>query len=269
MRLTLLKIVQQTLGSLGSDEVNSISDTIESLQIVDLVEQCYYDLCVELNLPEHELIFQLDPSGDNDKPCLMTIPSRVTKLYNVRYDKKDATDTLPKHEIIQYIPFADFLVRQTGIADESATNVDSMTITQNGESFSIVYRNDKDPDFYTTIDDFTLLFDSYDNTKDTTLQKSKSMCQGSTYPVFTRADSFYPDLDPTQFSLLVNKVKVRAFNELKQIENAEAVAESRRQKIVSQVRRNRTEDVPALYQHARFGRKDNNIWPATGGFGKK
>ncbi len=51
---------------------------------------------------------------------------------------------------------------------------------------------------------------------DTTLQTSKTLCYGQIIPTFTLEDSFIPDLDDTQFPLLLNEAKAIAFVELKQ-----------------------------------------------------
>ena len=112
----------------------------------------------------------------------------------------------------------------------------------------------KHPEYFSTPDDYNLIFDSYYSTDDTTLQKSKTMCSGLLYPTFTLSDSFTPDLNPQQFSLLINRAKERAFIELKQMENRDASKEARRQKIVTQWDKNRIEREVAILRAPRYGR---------------
>src|SRR5690606_22458031 len=126
----------------------------------------------------------------------------------------------------------------TGFRNDDVS-VGEMNVTMNGELFPFMYRSDRHPQYYTTADDNTIIFDAYLSSLDTTLQKSKTMCLGNVYPAFLLQDSFTPDLDPSQFSYYINRAKVRAFNELKQQINQEAVAETRRQQIIVQKRKHK------------------------------
>ena len=255
MRYSLLEIVQLILSSMDSDEVNSISDTVESNQVALLVKSVYYDIATDIGLPEHETLFELNASGDVSKPCLMTVPTNVVTMRNLKYDNKLDTDTYSTFVDVQYKPFDEFLTWINGFKHEDVNNTGEMNVTFNGEEFPFLYRNDMFPQYYTTADDNQIIFDAYNVAIDTTLQKSKTLCLGNVYPTFTLNDSFTPDLDPSQFSLLVNRAKVRAFNELKQVMNEEAVSEARRQKVIVQKRKRKTPDLPEHRKVPNYGRK--------------
>lgn len=254
MRYTLLEIVQLILSSMDSDEVNDINDTVESTQVATLLKSVFYDCAVDLGLPEHEALFELNASGDNAKPTLMTVPSNVTKINWIKYNNKLTTETYSNYLPLTYIHFDQFLDEQQSLR-EMTSDVGSMTFSSNGESFEVLYASDKMPEKYTTFNDRTILFDSYLATEDTTLQKSKTMCSGVLYPTFTLSNTFTPDLDPTQFSYFINRAKVRAFAELKQSANQEAASETRRQKIVVQKRKRTTPNRPELERRPHYGRK--------------
>ena len=253
MRRTLLEMTQDILSALDSDEVNSIQDTVEAGQVASLIKSTYYDIITDTLMPEHSSAFQLNPSNTSTKPVLMTVPDNVVKVDNIRYDTRSATETRPKYELVEYRRFADFIIAQNALQNDT-TNVGAMSVTMNNETFTFLYTTNKAPQFYTTADDQTYIFDSYDNTVDSTLQKTKTLCQGQVFPAFLVQDSFIPDLDPTQFPLLFNKAKVRAFNELKQTENREAITETRRQKIVVQKRKRKTESEAEIMTGPRYGR---------------
>lgn len=254
MRYTLLEAVQLIESALDSDEVNSYDDTVESLQVAYILRSVYYDMATELGLPEHETLFQLVASGDNAQPTLMTLPSNAVKLREMKYDNRKTGESYANYLPVQFVPFEEFIERQNGLRGD-ISDVGQMTYVVNGQSYRIMYRSNKMPDYWSTMDDGTLIFDSYDSTEDTTLQASKTMCLGPTYPTFTLANNHTPDLDPTQFSLWVNKAKIRAFKELKQQDNSEAVNEARKQKIVTQKRKRRVDTKPELQKITRFGRK--------------
>lgn len=133
-------------------------------------------------------------------------------------------------------------------------DVAEMTVTLHGEQFPFMYRTNGHPTRYTTLTENQIICDSIDLTIDSTLQKSKTMCYGNLYPSWSMTDTFIPDLDPSQFSYLINRAKVRAFYELKQQENAEASQEARRQKVIVQKRKNRTPDEAAIYRAPRYGK---------------
>lgn len=254
MRKTLLEIVQLIASSLDSDEVNSISDTVESTQIAKIVESCYYDMITDITMPEHQSMFQLNASGNILKPTLMTIPQTVTHIDEIRYDNKLDTETNPDYQIVNWLPFYDFMMRQSALRNEDTSLVGVEDVVMNGETFKIMYRKTVMPQYYTTIDETTLIFDSYNSEVDDTLQKTKTLCKGTVYPSFTMNNSFTPNIDPTQFSLLINRAKVRAFKELKQQANEEAVGEARRQKIIVQKRKRKVPGQAEVYRVARFGR---------------
>lgn len=250
---TLLELTQAILSAMDSDEVNSISDTVESDQVAHLIKGVYYDLATDLGLPEHETLFELTASGDNAKPTLMTLPSTVYRINWVKYNNKLTADTYSHYKDVTYIPFKQFLEMQNSLTGVS-TGVGSMTFTNNSESFEIMYRSDRFPLYYTTPDDYTLLFDSYNSDEDTTLQKSKTMVSGMVYPTFSLTDSYTPDLNPQQFSLLLNTAKARAFYELKQVDNPDARREARRQKVINQYVKRRNEKVKEIFKAPRYGR---------------
>lgn len=112
MKLTLLQITQSILSSLGSDEVNSISDTTESLQVADIVRQTYMNMIGKYDMPEHNQLFQLQASDSLSAPVLMTVPSGVTKISWLKY-----LDTNPADN-------SSFQVDQYGAYSEHDTNTD-------------------------------------------------------------------------------------------------------------------------------------------------
>lgn len=248
MRYTLLEMVQTLLAAMDSDEVNSISDTVESQQVATMIKGVYYDLAVDLQLPEHDGLFELTASGDSSKPALMTVPSNVCRIDQIRYNTQLSTETYSNYQNVYYKPWNEFQDMQQSLRD-ATSNVGEMTFTNNGETFEIMYWSNRMPTWFSSVDDYTLVFDSYDSDEDTTLQKSKTQCYGAVYPTWTEVDTFEPDLDPTQFSYLINRAKVRAFAELKQAANQEAAAETRIQKIRNQTVKRR---VPNLTEHERL-----------------
>jgi hypothetical protein len=65
--------------------VNSISDTVESLQVATIIKRKYYDILSRGALPDQQVLIQLTPSNESDKPTLMYVPDGVTQIDWVKY----------------------------------------------------------------------------------------------------------------------------------------------------------------------------------------
>lgn len=259
MRYNLLEMVQIILSAMGSDEVDSIQDTSEAYQVAQLLRTVFYDVATEIGLPEHDSLIQLNSSLSVSLPCVMTVPTTAARIDSIAYDISDYTasppDTRGNWKTIQYLPLSDFFAMQNGFSESTDSNVMEMLLPVDGVNHRIICLTDRAPSWYTTFNDTTILFDSYDSEADDTLQQSKTRCYGSTYPVFTLSDTFTPPLDPTQFSYYLNKAKVRAFYEIKQQENAEAAAEARRQKTIMTKRQHRVATLTDFQRRPHYGRK--------------
>lgn len=229
MKKTLLDLVQTVLSSLDSDEINSINDTVESQQVAKLVETAFYDIASRGALPEHKDLFELTASGDITKPTVMSLPDKVRHMEWLKYNKTDAANSVTANfSLITFAPLRDFL-NITHSFSLSESNVGTFSLVREGDSIEFLYKNDKHPDYYTTFDDRTIVFDSYNSNEDSTLQKSKTLGYGELGVSFQMQDTFVPDLDEQQFALLLNQVKVLAFAELKQTPHPVAGGNSRKQ----------------------------------------
>ena len=240
MRYTLLRMVQLILSSMDSDEVNSISDTVESLQVVDAIETAYNDMISTIDFPEHFDFFELEASGDITRPTLMTVPDDVAAIEWIQYDNSDSGDTDRDFKYVFPADRASFFDAMNGIdtADSDVYQFDYLVDT---ETFDVRGKNDLNPTCYTMVDNRTLLFDNFDSVIGQTLQGNRTHCYGQKIPVFTRSDSFTPDLEPRQFTLLFNEAKSQAFIDLKQVQNSRAEQKARRGWVHSQRKKPTTE----------------------------
>jgi hypothetical protein len=253
MKYTLLEMTQRILESMDSDEVNSFSDTTESLAVANIIKECYYEIVGEMEPRETQGLFHLDASGDNTKPTLMTLPSTASRIDVLKYNiGSSVTDT--NFRDIDYMEPVQFLEYMNNL-DIDETWVDTQVVTIQGGSFNIKYRNDQSPYFYTSFDDRILLFDSYDSSYETTLTSSRTYCIGSVIPTFTMSDSFTPLLDARQFQLLLQSAKAQAFVELKQTVNEKAEKKEKRNRLLAQKTKDTNTDNRTWQQkHKGFGR---------------
>lgn len=339
MKLTLLQLTQNILSAMNSDEVNSISDTTESMQVATAIQTTYMNMIGRYELPEHIQLIQLNPSNDPASPVLMTRPDDITRIEWIKYfdtnpaDGNTFTDqygsyshdlntdlqnnangwstssttsatvavgtqtftvpaalginandpayavsglnvmtgtvtsysgtTLvlnitaitgsgtyflwniseynsvasgPGYKYVRIMPVEDFIT-MTNSFNSVENDVQSFQLavindaSQLTSQFTFNYMNDRQPENCCIIQNYYIIFDSYDNTQDTTLQASKSMCMGWVSPTFKMEDSFTPILDDQQFPLLLNDAKSLAFYELKQQPHRKAEDEVSKQVI--------------------------------------
>lgn len=254
MKMTLLEMVQDILGALDGDEVNSINDTIESQSVARIVKETYNYLFPMIELPEHYNFFKLTASGDSSKPVLMTKPSTVHQIRWLKYNTPDNSGN-SVWEDLQYLPWDEFVLRTLGLK-ESESNVSTLVHSINGVNYEFKFYTDRAPSFYSSNDDTTIFFDAFDSTVSSTLVSARTLGYGIIDQTFTLSDSFTPALDSQQFSLLYNEAKAQAFNELKQVTNEKAEYRSRKGFIQAQrTKQNIPSKLPGLYSAPDYGRR--------------
>lgn len=254
-------MVQSILSSMSSDEVNSISDTTESLQVAEILKQTYFNILSRSKLPIQQEMFQLNASTDSTQPVLMYRPDQVAKMDWIKYFDGSSSSSPPEYKYVTILPVTQFLDIVNGFNTDE-TDVESFTFTANSESFTFNYKNAKQPQFCTAIENYYIIFDSFDASIETTLQASKTQCWGEVLPTWFNVDGFIPDFDDQQFPLLLNEAKALAFYELKQQPHAKAEQEARRQWGTLQKDKSLTNKPSYFDQLPNFGRNgsyQNNI----------
>lgn len=225
MKKTLLKIVQAVLNDLDSDAVNSIGDTVESQQVAQIVQDCFYEMMGNRNWPHTRKILQLDASGDTTKPNYLKLPENLKEMVFFRYEKQKASDTKIIVEDVRYLPPDEFL---SFISGRNSDN-DNVQVVEDFSGPKLLIFNDKAPEYYTSFDDTYLVTDSFDADVDTTLQKSKSQAVAYVVPAWVESDEFIPDLPIDAFPALIEEAKSTASIVLKQVANQKAEQKANRQ----------------------------------------
>jgi hypothetical protein len=252
VKYTLLEMTQRILESLEDDEVNSITDTASATQVANIIKENFFFITGRSDLPEHFDFFQLTASGDPSLPVSMTVPENVLHLEWVKY--QDTSTDNEEYVIVQYKAMDDFL-RYIDQLNTDESNVATYVITGNAQEFEGRYTTDAAPKYYTTYDDNTLLFDSFNSDEDTTLVGAKTMCYGQLAPVFTLTDTFIPDLDSKEFQLLLQTSKAQAFEEMKQTPLQDARIKERRGWNSIQRQKRKVSKANELDRLPNYGRK--------------
>lgn len=197
-KLSLLDMTQNILSALDSDPVDSIDETVEAVQVAELVKEAYFELISQRDWP---FLFQLAPLqalGDTSNPTKMKIPDTWNKIKWIKYNKTE-------------VIYMDV---------ETFNNMVSQRVVQAGVINSNGYVINQDPQYWTSYDDQYLIFDGYNSAVDSTLQASKSSAYGTQQATWTHMDSFIPSIPEKFFPTLLAEAKSQAFVNLKQQANA-------------------------------------------------
>ena len=200
MRKTLLDMVQSILSDMDSEEVNSISDSVEAEQIANVIKDTYFNIIAARTIPEHQKVFRLVSLSDISRPTHFKYPEAVKNLEVLQYNV--GVDTADYRDIVFVDPFV-FLNRMDETTRQSGTAVDGIPL--------YVY-DDRMPSYYTSFDDEHIVLDSYDKSVDIILQASKTRAYGAVYPTFDIEDDFEPDLDNVLLPMLLAEAKSTCFS---------------------------------------------------------
>ena len=255
---TLLQLTQSVLASIDGDEVTTISQTVESQQVAVIIQNVFNDIFDRAELKLGKQLFQLT-NASVSQPTLCTLPTltqSVVDLEWLQYDKHLSNTTTPLWGYVNYLSVEEFFMLVNSYS-QSLNNNQSYSYVNNGQTFTIWCLNNIAPSWFTTLDDKTFLFDSYDNTVDASgLVGTKGMAYGQLSNVFSLTDTYTPPLEDHQFSLLLQASCARAWVELKQQANPKAEQSERRQWIhLQKTRRTKPTHVPAIQSLPDYGRR--------------
>ncbi len=222
MKKTLLQIVQDILSDISSDEVNSITDTVESQQVAQIVRSTYESMMTTRNWAHMRKLIQLDSLSDEDYPNYLRLPEQLKELVSLAY--QCGTDKVEYKDLKYKEP--DVFLRFVNARNSSLTNVQQIT---DPSGVKLLVINDQAPTYWTSFDDTKVVTDSWNSDVENTLQSSKSQAIAFIYPTWLHEDDFVPDLPIEAFPSLREEAKSTAFIALKQITNQKAEQEARRQ----------------------------------------
>lgn len=225
MKRTLLEMVQDIMNDSSSDFVNSIDDTEESQQVAQIVKSTYLAMMSNRNWEHLKRSVALTAYGDASRPTYMKVVESIKELIYLNYNVIKTGETRKNYQPMKYMEPDKFLMMANQL-NNTASNVD-LIIDPSG--IEVMVRNDKAPQYYTSFDDNTIVFDSYDKSVDTTLQGSKFQALAYIMPSWTHSDTFVPDLPAEAFSGLIEEAKSKASLKLTQEADQKAEQESVRQ----------------------------------------
>ena len=191
MQRTVLELVQDILTECGGDEINSISDTIESGDVATIMRQVYSEMIDEFSLPSVSTLQALVGLGDLDLPNVMQIPDGSYDIKWIKYNNQTDPAANMAYAPVSYMDPEAFV---SMVNSNPNTDTDNYQTVMWDSNIPLVINKTKGPSFWTSFDDNYIVFDSFNQTVDSTLQSSKSIFYAETRPTFFIEDEFTPEL---------------------------------------------------------------------------
>lgn len=218
-------MVQDILSEMDSDEVNSISDTVESEQVAQIIKTTYVELMSNRNWPHLRKLVQFTSSTDINLPTHQKLGVDVKELVFVKYDVRSGTEERRKFKDMVYYEPHEFLEK----LNQRDSSKDNIVVVEDPTTVELLIQNDKAPEYFTSFDEETLVFDSYDLEVGQTLMTSRFQCLAYVMPSWVHDDDAYPDLPSEAYAALLEEAKSVAFHTLKQVNNQKSEQKARRQ----------------------------------------
>jgi hypothetical protein len=249
---TLIDLVQDILSDADGDEVNSISDTIESMQCARVVQNEFKNITDEFDIKMQETLVQLTATS-GDTPCQMIRPEGYHSIETIWYDTRLLDGDDPRMEEIRFQDPEAFLEASFAL-NESATETGTMTLGESG--FTIQFRNERAPSRYTILEGYDdIIFNAYDGDLETNLQASKSLVKGVARPSLALTDLAVPDLPQNLMQLLKNRSKSYYFDIYKDGAPSAVLRRERYSEVRSQRKKYITKKLQQQRTGPSYGRK--------------
>lgn len=239
-RKTVLNYVQAALNAMDSDNVDSISDTEEALQVANELQDTYYEL---LNREDWEFLHQparLTGAGDLNNPTKLLIDAEIKRFDYIAY----VVDGVSKE--LCYLSPVEFLKKFSAGGDNRLQVTD-------GSGVNFYVGTDRAPTYYTSFDDESIVCDSYDSDLESTLQGASTSCIGVVIPTFSITDTHTPDIPQHMEPLLQSALNAACFVYFKQTQSGKDEQRSLRQ--LAQARREESKVSRKVYYNNRYGRR--------------
>lgn len=223
-KMTLLEVVQEILSDMNSDNVNSINDTIEAQQVVQIAKRTYFNMLNERILPHTASFFNLTALVNPAKPTHVRIEDNVIRVESIKYDcRKDELDP-PDPQVIEYKAPDDFAELVM------SRNPSSANVTTVLDTLPLFIINNHSPSYWTSFDDKTIIFDSFNSAIESTIQSSKCYAYGEREPTWSAIDGFIPDIPSKMFPYFVSETKSMCFYTIKEAPHQKVEAHAQRQR---------------------------------------
>lgn len=250
---TILKLVQELGEGIGSDEIDTLNETIEATEIATILEQTVTEVISRKRWEFiKDRVRQLDArAGGSTQLNTLVIPSDVTRVNCLRYRDTNNLNVTTFLDVVYLQPceFIEFVQAR----DSSDTNI---TAIANDDGVLINVLTDNTPTRWTSFDEEVITFDAYDASVGTGNLIVDSVIIADIVPVIDYTDPTATLKVPERMeSLIYNEALSTCAIRLRQTVDPKAERVARRQHISLRENEHITnKDI----QEANFGRRSRS-----------
>jgi len=145
-KMSLLDIVQDIMSDMNSDEINSINDSVEALQVAQIVKSSYYNIVDGKDFPWFKELFQMSSSGTLNRPTHLTLPENVIDLDWIKYNCKKQSETRNRYKTILYKTPEEFF----NIVNERVSTDSNIQIVSDPTGIQLNIITNQAPSYFTS-----------------------------------------------------------------------------------------------------------------------
>lgn len=250
MSHTLLDVTQNILSAMTSDEVTSVYDTVEALQVATIVIETLEAEFSNIDLPFFDKILQLESVSNVSLPNYLRYGADTANIKWLRY--RDARNG-DRYKRVLYLSPTDFFDRMTQVTSNGYNR--AAILDPSGVEYYI--QTDRAPTFYTSVDNSLLIFDSYDSDYEDTLEQANVFALGAeTLNSTELSDDYVLPIPDTHYPLLLAEAKSTCFMVLKQMPSpkTEQIARRQRSRLQNDEYKTRSKSYPYASSKYNFAR---------------
>lgn len=226
MKYTLLQMVQRIAAKLGGDEISTLDETIEAVDIKNEVLNTFDDL---VSIQEWEWLKHIPRQlgartvSPAQPACVLNLPADVVHIESLMYEAQSVVGERATCKKLTYLPPAAFqqMVMSRGIED----NIDELTVNE----IPLRIYNNRNPSYFTTFDESVVVFDGYDSTIDTTgIAYSKTSCIARITVSSDDDTDWSPSVPDWFYNLWYHEATARCFSSIRGVEDGRTERMARR-----------------------------------------
>lgn len=189
MDRTFLTLVNDVLDALSLDRVTDIYETVESTQLVGLIDQLYHEFVTEREWPWCRRVRTLEALTDKR---FFRIPDNWMKIVELQYNEglaksSGSTDVYSSYKTLKYLPPEEFLayVNSRKVTDnlELVSGVVGEVPTVTALVPNLILGTNAHPSYWTSFTDREIVVDSYYDNPDLAVGEYAALFQSVVYVI--------------------------------------------------------------------------------------
>ncbi len=242
-------MINKCLEAIGADAITSSEFSYEYPQkVLSMIEDVYYDVVFTKDKSHYGEVHKLEPVTYAGSTVGVTTPTKfnlyisddsvrhdIRNIECISYNKTSEASLLtsPDYVDIDYLEPSEFLRRNDNYSGTFI--VTDVGLSDEGYGLCRI-KTDRDPRYYTSFDNQTVVFDAYDVSKETSghMNEDRLRVLLTKYPLFLSGETDIQDIDAATWPEFVRACQAMTFSLDKDGPNQGLEIEKRRNRLMTQ-----------------------------------